>query len=328
MSEFLRTFPGRASIHNEDFCSIAIVSFNRHDRLKRLIDSIHKHADMPFELVVSDDGGLLYDNYDFISEIKDKVSHVAVNLGRNKGLHVNANTAVSLTRSKNVILLYDDVEVLAPFMRRTTDLLNSAPYVGTVYLGHSYNENGLKSDVDSAGIISCTNPQAGHYSLLCKHGGGWAIGFRKSYWYEVGGYSEYSIYGDMPFINKGWKLGYFSCILSGSRLANDMDKDAKGRTHDSSGRFIKVGYTNYPKIFGVPDSKLIKWDRQRASVCAGANHHGRTTKFNDYDCDSWSDYMETVTKTGKIDWDILKNGHHGRFIDDLKKHIHSHYPEE
>ena len=65
---FLRDTPGRTAIHNEDFCSVGIVSFNRHDRLKRLIDSIHKHADMPFELVISDDGGNLYNDFNFIND--------------------------------------------------------------------------------------------------------------------------------------------------------------------------------------------------------------------------------------------------------------------
>ena len=324
---FLKDTPGRTCIHNEDFCSIGIVSFNRHARLNKLIDSIHKHADMPFELVVSDDGGLLYDNYNFISGIKDRVSHVAVNLGRNKGLHVNSNTAVSMTRSKYVMLFYDDVEIEAPFMRECVNTLRTAPYVGVIYLGNSYNANGHKSDLDTAGIIAAKTTSGIDLSLMCKHGGTWAAAFRKDYWYEVGGYSEDDIYGDLPFINKGWKKGYFAAVLNGPQRARDMDKDVHGHTNDSTGKFTTTGFANYPKLFRVKENKLMDWDRERGVKCAYRNHSGRAEKFNDYDQHSWSEYMETVTNTGKIDWDILKSNYHGRFIDQLKRDVLPMYSE-
>ena len=59
MSAFLRDDPGRTAIHNQDFFSVAIVSFKRFHPLHHLIESIHRPAEMPFGIVVSYDGGAL-----------------------------------------------------------------------------------------------------------------------------------------------------------------------------------------------------------------------------------------------------------------------------
>lgn len=314
MTLFLRDTPGRTCLHREDFVSIGIVSFNRHEKLNRLIDSIHKYADMPFELVISDDGGKLYDDYNFIKSIKDRVSHISLNLGRNKGLHVNANNAISMTRSKHVCLFYDDNEVVAPFMRESASLLSSTPYVGVIYLGDNEGTFGKE------GVINCRNSLGQEYSLMCKHGGSWATAFRKDYWYEVGGYSEDDAYGDLPFINKGWARGYFSCILKGSRRSQDTDKTEDGRSKgEHTGRFIDGTYQNYPKIFRISDQVLKSMDQERSSQCSLRNHNGRSEEFNEFDQHGWDRYIKVVTSGPEVDWQLLESKFHGRFIEQLKK---------
>jgi len=323
--------PGHRAIHNEDFCSIAVTSFNRHDRLENLIDSIHKYADMPFEISVSDDGGARYDTFDFIKRIRLKVSHVAVNVGRNKGLHINTNTAVCLTRSKYVFSFYEDVEILAPFMRKTVNLLKAAPHVGIVYLDHRASINHSK--------IWCRTPTGQRYSVFCHNGSEWSIAFRRSYWEEVGGYAEDDIYGDLPFNNRGWLKGYFSCNLEGESTAKDMDKvrDSQGhwRSYDTSGKFIDGGYANYPKIFGISDDKLRKMDAARIYECSQWNHIERTadreaSEKEEYDpsfyqvgCRNWKRYIEEVLKDGTVNWELLQTSHHARFIEALKRDFES-----
>lgn len=322
---FLRNVPGNRGIHNEDFVSIAITSFNRHDMMERLIDSIHRHADMPYEISVSDDGGALYDNYDFLKRIKNKVSHVAVNMGRNKGLHVNTNVAISLTRSKYVINFYEDVEVKTPFMKRAVEVLKHAPYVGIIYLDDRVNEDHAK--------IRCKTTSGLEYNVFCHNGSEWATAFRREYWCEVGGYAEDDIYGDLPFNNRGWKKGYFSCTLEGPNMSEDMDKiiDEQGiwRSNDTSGKFIDGGYANYPKIFGIPDTKLREMDAKRIYECSTWNHLERTADreaseaeiytpvFTDVGCRNWKRYIDRSLSTGDVNWELLER-HHSRYLQNLK----------
>lgn len=323
---FLRDVPGHRGIHNENFVSIAITSFNRHAMLERLIDSIHKHADMPFEISVSDDGGAMYDNYDFIKRIKNKVSHVAVNVGRNKGLHINTNVAVSLTRSKYVINFYEDVEVKAPFMRKAVEVLKHAPYVGIIYLDNRVNMDHAK--------IRCKTPPGLEYNVFCHNGSEWATAFRRDYWCEVGGYAEDDIYGDLPFNNRGWKKGYFSCTIEGPNMSEDMDKtiDEQGvwRSDDTSGKFIDGGYANYPKIFGIPDSTLREMDKKRIYECSMWNHLERQADrensekseyVNDFHlvgCRNWKRYITKALSGEQVDWDLLESTYHSRYIRELK----------
>ncbi len=314
---FLRDdLPGRTAIHNENFCSVAIVSFNRHHRLRPLIESIHEHADMPFELVVSDDGGSLYDDFNFIRDLRDQVSHFAVNLGKNKGLHVNANTSVSLTRSKYVVLLADDAKIVAPFMRKAVNVLEHAPYVGTMYLGEAYQ--GVCS---TGGVIECKTPEGQHYGLHCGVGSSWAAAFRKSYWYEVGGYSEDSMYGDIPFANKGWLKGYFSCLLEGEISAVDTDKDEQQLTQDSTGKFTEGLYCNYPKIFGIDEQTLRSWSVARHIECGRRTEDGRNIPLSEFSWVDWQhDYMRSVTEGAghPINWEILSK-HHSRFREEIDR---------
>jgi glycosyltransferase involved in cell wall biosynthesis len=323
---FLRDAPDRRGIHNEDFISIAITSFNRHYMLERLIDSIHKHADMPYEISVSDDGGAMYSDFEFITRLKSKVSHVAVNMGRNKGLHFNTNTAVSLTRSKYVVNFYEDTEVQAPFMRDTVNVLRHAPYVGMIYLDNRVN---LEHS-----MIHCKTPKGQGYNVFCHNGSEWATAFRREYWCEVGGYAEDDIYGDLPFNNRGWKNGYFSCTLDGPNRALDLDKfiDENGHWHsdDTSGKFIDGGYANYPKIFGIPDSKLREMDKERIHQCSLWNHVERTAdrensesteyinEFHLVGCRNWKRYITKALENGKVDWNLLEQTYHSRYINELK----------
>lgn len=329
MTMFLRDTPGRTAIHNEDFFSVAIVSLNRFDRLHHLIDSIHEHADMPFEIVVSDDGGALYNDFNFINNLKDKISHVAVNLGRNKGLHVNANNAIALTRSKYVLVINDDIEILKPFMRKSVGILKHAPYIGSLYLeAGTLGSDTPKEILDSVGLIECCTPSGQGYGASIFMGAAAPV-FRKEYWHEVGGYSEDDIYGDIPFNTKGFLKGYFMGVIQDGPYSRDTDKTSPtGGSEDSSGKYITVGYANYPKIFGwTPSQQLIR-DKERANACSQRNAQGRASgDFNEFGNEGWYEYLKEVTKGGKINWELLESKFHHRFIASLKRDVVARYKE-
>ncbi len=336
---FLRDAPGRTAMHNEDFCSVALVSHNRHDRLNRLIDSVHQHADMPFELVVSEDAGERFADYNFIQGLKGRVSHLSLNLGWNKGLHVNANNAVSMTRSKYVFLLYDDVEILAPFMRRAVNVLEQAPYMGVMYLGAGLSvpggptlRPGDRVGGPGPGVMHCRTPQGTDFGIFCNVGASWATGFRRAYWEEVGGYTEDSEYGDIPFLNKGWERGYFSGMLAGSQVAEDKDKDEHAMSHDSSqlpAKGATNGNCNYPKIFRVDPGTLDGWSRDRSTQCARRQHELRySTSFSEWTWGDWhKEYMCHAWDGTNINWEVLDR-FHSRFLEQVKRDAISGRPEE
>jgi hypothetical protein len=54
MNMFMRDIGNHGSMWKQDFMSVGVISFNRFDLLKRTIESVHKHADMPFELILVD----------------------------------------------------------------------------------------------------------------------------------------------------------------------------------------------------------------------------------------------------------------------------------
>jgi glycosyltransferase involved in cell wall biosynthesis len=263
----------------------------------------------------------LYNDFNFINELKPKISHIAVNLGRNKGLHVNANNAIALTRSKYVLIINDDIEILKPFMRECVAVLKHAPYVGSIYLNGNFNN--IHADLhDRDGVIGCRTPTGSEYGVGCFIGSSCPV-FRKEYWYEVGGYSEDDIYGDIPFNNKGWLKGYFTALLSGGSYARDTDKNSPtGGSEDSSGKFIDVGYANYPKLFGVSEQNQLKMDKDRAIACSMRNAAGRQSgDFNEFGNEGWYKYMKEVTNKGEIDWALLESKYHKRFTDQLKKDL-------
>jgi glycosyltransferase involved in cell wall biosynthesis len=321
---FLRDdIEGRACIHNEDFCSVAIISFNRHDMLLNAIESVHKYADMPFEIVVSDDGGFIYNDFNFINSIKDKVSHIAINLGKNMGLAVNANMAIGMTRSKYVVVISDDTEITKPFMRETVSVLKTAPYIGVIYLGtsHDTSPDNFKSLVCS-GFLPMKTSSGQEVSLFLQHGASWANAFTKEYWYHVGGYSEDDVYGDMPFINKGWFQGYFSAAIRGGPFVIDIDTIGQkyNRTRSSLNFMANEILCHYPKIFIIKNEDIDRWSGERSIACGRRNHEGRQKVLNDYDCDGWRSYMNNMTEGGVIHWDRFKSPH-DRFLFEIKRDV-------
>lgn len=319
---FLRNdLQGRVCIHNEDFCSVAIISFNRHDMLLNAIESVHKYADMPFEIVVSDDGGFLYNDFNFVNTLKDKVSHIAINLGKNMGLAVNANMAIGMTRSKYVIVISDDTEITKPFMRSAVTVLKNAPYVGLIYLGTQYDTDSELLKITN-GCLPMKITSGQEISLFLVHGASWANAFTKDYWYSVGGYAEDDIYGDMPFINKGWAQGYFSAALRGGPFAIDTDVvGAKYNRKRSSLNFMADSVLcHYPKMFFVQNNVQDRWSLERNAACSQRSHDCRKVLLNESGCEGWIELMKNLTEGGIVHWERFKHPQ-DRFLTELKRDI-------
>ena len=319
---FIKDTPGRTAIHNEDFCSIGIISYNRHDLLHNLIDSIHEHANMPFEIVVHDDGGILYDDFNFIKSLRPKISRIAINTGVNTGLHVGANNAAAMTRSKYVVLINDDIKILKPFMRQAVDVLQHAPYVAGICLSSS-GSPATEFTKHTIGVISCITPNKTPYQLFFADGGSWAVAFRKEYWLEVGGYSEDSTYGDGPFLSKGQALGYFSCMLGlGSAIAVDTDKHpGPVNTPRSTGKFSGNKFCNYPKIFPWSDADHVAKSAARQTEVGTRQNRLLGSETRSEFTTDWGLFMRAISDANGINWGLLEASPHSRFLDQIKKDL-------
>ena len=278
---------------------------------------------------------MIFFTFNWINGLKDKISHVSVNLGRNKGLHVNANTAIGMTRGKHCLVINDDMKITRPFMRQTTHILNHAPYINSIYLEGEYDPNSEPANLDAAGLIECQLPDGTQFGTTLRCGAAAPV-FRKDYWYEVGGYAEDDVFGDLPFNNRGWKRGYFTGLLTSPRPAFDTDKGSpEGGSQDSSGQYIDDNcYTNYPKLFRVDEGTQRGWSRERSNQCSQNNAWGRQDRttgeriqFNDFGLEGWYDYIQQVTSGGNIDWGLLESKFHGRFLEHLKQHAHPRYTQ-
>lgn len=69
------------------YASLCVLSYNRPDMLARCLASIHETADMPFELIVHDDGSTDRRVYDILSGYAPAISTVITNRpGNNQGV--------------------------------------------------------------------------------------------------------------------------------------------------------------------------------------------------------------------------------------------------
>lgn len=191
---------------SDKFISVVVLSYKRPDLTLDLINSIHDHADMPFELIVHDDSSpdedkqVLYDN-------RDKMSSLILTGGDlNMGLAASFERGVSLASSDYVLCLNNDALMVGPGFQRIVRVLH-APYVG----------------VFGPWQIS-TNPVGGHNTVLVQHrgikfylgsmcGSGSIMAFRKAVWEEVGGWPHVMTgSSDTAFMRKLLHHGYFNAF--------------------------------------------------------------------------------------------------------------------
>jgi glycosyltransferase involved in cell wall biosynthesis len=244
---------------DENFISICILTFCRPYYLKRLLDSLDKHADMPYEVIVHDDGS----REDFrkeLYELHDRISVTITHAGLNMGIPVSANRAISLAQSKYVLFLNDDIIFNRPCLQEICNTLE-APFIGF------YSPMNGMSAQDRDTYLKrphCSNLDT-KYIIAPKLGGGSSIAFRKEVWQEVGGFSEECIssQSDNVFIFKMLKAGYFKGFVlnePGLTVEDPGGKEYKGSVDWMQGRDC-----SYPKLFKMPPRVLddISLARQR-----------------------------------------------------------------
>lgn len=106
---------------------------NRPEGLKRLLDSIVKHTDIPYEVIVGDASDAAYDG-----PVPDKCTIVAERprMGHSRGY----NRCFRMANAEWILWLNDDAEVTAGYASRAVAFMEKHPFIGLGCL--PYSENG------------------------------------------------------------------------------------------------------------------------------------------------------------------------------------------
>jgi glycosyltransferase involved in cell wall biosynthesis len=257
------TYKGRVYPHpfqvfpNDQFISVVITSFCRPFYIKRAIDTLAKYADMPYELIVHDDGSHPASARDELYAMSDKISTIIFNNGTNLGLNESVNRCVSVASSKYIVFATDDCWFERPILQDVKNVL-SRPYVG--YL----------SPANDGPITSEPTCKVGNseFVLTDRLGSGTIQAFRKDMWEEIGGWDVRSTSGqsDNVFLFKMYKAGYWKAVLKGTRkikCANFDETDTYVPTFD----FMRGLDCSLPRLFNFNMEQQILLSHKHREAC-------------------------------------------------------------
>lgn len=294
----------------ERYISIVVPYFNRPHYLRELIDSIHKYADMPFELIVHDDVSTDGSTPE-VFNMRDKMSSLIINQGHNLGISVSTNRLINMASSEYIIFLNDDCVFVNSCLNNIYDII-SRPYVGFLHLTQANRPdlNLKETKFDITGIKS-----------------GCALAFRKNVWREIGGWNEHFISGgaDVAFMTTIFKWGYFAVAPYGKEYAINTSYIKYNNTDSSIG---KSGYDcSYPKIFNTKEKGYDEWCKAREGECYKITNTLNRNESTIGNIDYWHNYMKRLgeksgnTISEKIDWEFGKLHGHDKWKDQISNEI-------
>ena len=312
------SYKGRVYPHPEEvmprdsYISICVPTFCRPFYLSKLLDTLAQHADMPYEVIVHDDGSPR-ELQEEVFRMRDRFSILSFNTSQNQGLPAASNHCISQASSKYVLFLNDDCFFVKPCLKDLCNVL-SKPYVGVL---SPANDPGKLPEREVA------TANGTRFAVSNFLGGGSCVAFRKEVWAEVGGWDERSTSGqaDNVFIYKILRAGYWKALIEGT---------------DS----VKVGNFVYPEpSTGLPDAykptqgyskgndcsmpKIFPYDENRSRL---VNHLRRES------CQYWVDGERTIDEgNGRSFYDDRPNPtaglndipYWGNYFLDMYGHKHS-----
>jgi len=265
----------------------------RWELLENCINSIHRHADYPFEIIVVDDSGL-----DLTSlQVKDRVSTSILNMGRPLGQGVQQNRGISCATSKYIVVIEDDCEITRPCFKDLMNVLDK-PYVGFL------------------------NPEGMHPEEYLMHrdtkfviGGGlagaWCNCFRKDVWKEVGGLPEWSPQAVEPFCQKTLKCGYWRAFLVGDRFSRNVDYEDYKQERSTH---LIFGTYHYPRLFNMPENDYLELSRRKFDFSMKNCNDPIETPGSTSNHGYWNNYVGELTNLNRcissINWKVAER--HGQ----------------
>jgi len=311
-------------VPSTSFISVVITVFNRPYFLPRLLDSLEKHADMPYEVIIHDDGSAA-ETREALFKLSDRISTLVYSNGWNLGMNAAVNRATAVASSKYVFFIPDDCYFTKPCFRDICNVL-SKPYIGLTcpLIDGTYASPELSCSVD--GTL---------FGLSSSAAGPGVCAYRKDVWEEVGGWDMRCTSGqsDNVFFHKIYKAGYWRALLV-DKPSLIMNEPLEGFNYESSTAINKGNDCSIPKLFGIEDKWYEHLNHTRREACQWwvdgertiLNRHEyiansftgqkiRDTRSNPEhgglnDLDYWHKYFMDLfggkhsTDVGKIDWEL------------------------
>ena len=273
--------------------SIVVPYFCRPHYLYRLINSVHNYLDMPFELLIHDDGSTDNSQQEISGEL-GRMSTLILDTGPPLGLSVSVNRLVKLSCSNYILMMDADCELTRPCFNELVSILKH-PYIGIV----------------AYGCVETKRP----FCILPGIGAGCVMAFRREVWEEVGGWNEemHTAMADVSFMVRVVKKGYFIATTPCPSPFNNMSIKEQSNLDTTVGTKNKGCDNSYPKIFGMGSYfDDINKDRAQAVTNAACEHCQEPE--HEANLQYWHTVMEELVgdyeaKGKDFHWDKDKYGH-------------------
>lgn len=283
------------------YCKAKKPEVDRASLLERCVESIHRHADYPFEVLVHDDTGIELTSLN----VKDRISTLILNMGDNVRQSVAQNRMVKLATSRYIMLIEDDIELTKPCFKDMVNILKK-PYVG--FINPEQGSSGATEFLvsgDTRFVIS------GHLT------GSWVNCFRKDTWKHVGGFPEWSHVSGPVFCFQCFKKGYWRGWFMDA-VARDVDLEE----HDNLWRTDHVfNRQNIPKVFHFPQWEYMSTARHDMSM--NNYNEARGIEGSASNFKYWQWFRDALNKRGRcvssIDWEIAKRHGQATWRDQIMK---------
>lgn len=288
---------------NDKFMSIVILSFTRPHMLKSLLESIHQYADMPFEIVVTDDASQMAGDSlpSDVFACKDLTSTMIFNNGVNMGYAASANKGTALANSDYILFMNDDTLMTGPSLKMIKGVLDT-PYIGSFgpWQGESIDE---RSKVE----VSVSGQPLHLYSLPS---GSSIFAFKKSTWFELGGFPQvYHNGGDIAFLHKMCMCGYFAAQNFDQENVWFRNVDAEQGYQEAT--FTRSRFdSSYPQIFNVLNMEAGNIAREKRVY--DFSHAEYEKEFGLHNIDSWRNYFLDAKLGGENNYDWSKLSRFGQ----------------
>jgi len=257
--------------HFPDFFSVLLPELGRPQYLEKCLDSIHKYADMPVEIIVHDDGSGQAKQEKIVAW-RDKISTLILNHGHNTGLSRSFNRCRAMASSPYLVGFNTDTYMTSPFLSNMKAALD-LPYVGMVNVVESLGE-GPGVHVTAEGVKVGLSVIMGEFH---------ACGIRAEVWDEIGGWNEQvpTNASDLGAISNIFAAGYFSVRVEGTVYNEMWNNNGKVNIAERNKDYVDSWVyarddANVPRIFGIDDCDHTVLCRKRwMQIYAGVNEYLR-----------------------------------------------------
>jgi glycosyltransferase involved in cell wall biosynthesis len=308
-------------LSSDKFMSIVVMSYTRPKFLKACLESIHRHADMPFEIIVHDDASGRELEVEIFNECRHLCSSLIFSSPEriNLGLATAANRATALANSDYVLLLNDDCVLTGGTPFQLIKKVLDVPYIACVGPWQTVT-NVIPGSVSPGQTQVPVTANGVDFNISSLPNGAGIFAYKKSAWEEIRGFPQvYTNAGDTGFHIQFLKHGYFNAskLINVEEMFTNVDQDA-GYLQPTAGK--SPFDSSYPHIFGIDIKDLARhcelrrqriyeyshinyycdegivnhawWDRFFCEARKDVDHGFNWDVFKAYGQDKWKDQVE------------------------------------